>query len=241
MDKKDEIYIRKSIGFILATLTVESIIFFVFIGYENVKDLISLLPIFWMVVSVIILVVCLTLWLTTKRPTLSGAAFILSVLFWAIFAVTFKRCDGAIKPLQLNNKISPLSLESIQKDKKNIEETLKRKHIAYTWSPENSFYKIYREDSTTYYISVGKGLYIFEKVSKLGLKDTSTWFRSLVTILPLLSTEELLRLQKSINDKSFCLNLIYEGYSAAYPCWRTVVSQRYDTLNCELRTFIPTE
>lgn len=41
MDQNDTLYIRKSIAWIVGVLAAETCIFFGFVGYEDVNDLIS--------------------------------------------------------------------------------------------------------------------------------------------------------------------------------------------------------
>lgn len=241
MNKTNRFWSSENISILLGLLIGQILLFYILIEDKSPDALSRTLSIIvWFGGTALAIMLHIILFLFSSRKSLFGIAMLVSILFWTVAWISYNYIDRT-KGRREMIKISDDVIKGRESGKSYVEELFRERNILATWLPDSLCYIVYREDGTCYYITAGgsngEGITTFEKsTSPLGLKDTATWTRGLKNIIPLLNIKQLSLLDRSLKDKTFCLSRVYEGFSCTYPCWRTVVSQRYDSLTARLYT-----
>jgi hypothetical protein len=240
MKNKSAFLTPDSLSLLLFLLFVQILFFYLLVKDDPTGPLSGLADIFWTACTAAVILFHVTFLIFSRRKLLFGIALLLSVCFWTVAWSSYKYLQRT-KNVRERKKTSGEFIERQEAGKTRVEKLLREKNIFYTWLPDSLCYKIYREDGTFYYLTAGgpdgEGITASETMTnRINHKDTSMWLRGLKSIIPLLDNQQLSALDKSLKKKDFCLNRAYEGYSCAYPCWRTVVLQKYDSLTEQLNT-----
>jgi hypothetical protein len=240
MNKTDRFWTAENI-FILLGLLIAQILLFNILIKDDTPGPLSALSIFvWVGGTAAAIIFHIILFFVSSRKFLFGIALLLCVLFWTVVWPSYDYWQHT-KSTRERRKVSGQFIERQESGKIQVEKLLREKNIFYEWLPDSLCYRILREDGTYYYITSGsadgEGITAYETMTtRLSLKDTAAWIRGLKNIIPLLNNQQLSSLNKSLKDRTFCLSRAYQGYSCAFPCWRIVVSQRYDSLTKQFYT-----
>jgi hypothetical protein len=242
MNKIDRLWTLQNASILLGLLIAQVLLFFVLINIDDTGPLGGLIIVEWGAWTSGVIVIHGLLWIFSSRKLLFKTAFLTCILFWIIAWNIYGQWERTFEARETINR-SNENLKYVDLIKTNVEKALKERNITYEWLQDSLYFKIYENDSTRYFITgeftADGRIWVFERITSApALKDTAVWLKKLTTVIPLLNYEQLLKLNKIVKEKSFCLKAEYQSYSNTYPCHEDFLLQIYDSTKSEFRTLL---
>lgn len=208
--------------FILASLFLQVLIFFILINLEKSGPLGGLTIFQQGLATMVIILFHGVLILINADKFQYKVAFICSICFWIIAWASFTQWENKNEARETKKKEFD-QLQNIELMKNLIGALLSEKDITAEWLQDSLCFKIYQDDSTRYYVKpefdANGRVWVCEKMRTApSLEDTVRWLEKLNTVIPLLSIDKLARLNKILYDKSYCLESKYKSFICLYPC-----------------------